>query len=459
MASLFAYLALVAGLMPAQYHLELLGAPLVLVSILTGWRNLKRISHVILTAVLFAGVAALLWAPQTLLLAAANTARLTTLVIAVMLLSATLGVSRDLGTLSNSLLSGRPLPRYLGVTFATGFLAIPLNFGAVGVMSSMVGRAIALHGDSALTRNAARAVLRGFAFSSMCSPLSVAIVLTLTFLPGLRGWQLMSAGLPLAFGYLLLGAAFRDTEDQPEHNVKAASETSSSDQTTAPNETNKTGTKQNPTLPWLPWLRFALSIGAICVGVFALSGWSKVPYASAVAISCTTAVVLGLLLRRIRGESTALPSLAHSGNELTIMSGSAFLGVLAGSAGLHLLGLGFTLPAWSYPILAFFVPYLFFLGGMVGLNAIVSGTLAGTMLGPIWPPAALLGLGLGMICGWGMTAAGTPYSANSLLLSRLTGYDARVASMIWNLKLSLCALGAAGMLSAAITYALAPGAG
>lgn len=50
--------------------------------------------------------------------------------------------------------------------------------------------------------------------------------------------------------------------------------------------------------------------------------------------------------------------------------------------------------------------------------------------------------------------AGTPYSANSLLLERLTGYDARIAALRWNLPLSASALLLAGLLAAALTYGL-----
>ena len=76
---------------------------------------------------------------------------------------------------------------------------------------------------------------------------------------------------------------------------------------------------------------------------------------------------------------------------------------------------------------------------MLGLNPIVTGTLAGAMLAPIWPQSALFGLGIGMVSGWGLTVAGTPYSANSLMHSRITGYDAQTAALRWNLTLSLCA--------------------
>lgn len=438
--SVFAYLALIAGLIPVSAQSEMLGAPLVLVSILAGWRDLRLVSRVLLLLVGLSGTAALLWAPQVLANAAGNTARLTALVIAVMLLSATLSKSRDLSALSGSLFIGRPLPRYLSITFATGFLAVPLNFGAVGVMSALINRVMELRGDSALTRNAARAVLRGFSFSSIASPLSISIAITLTFLPGLHAWELIAVSLPFAIAFMLLGAAFRENEGAQEFDAPVSSE-------------NGAGAAR-----LLPWLRFAGYIGAICMATFALSGWGGMPYSRAVAVSCVAAVAIGMLFRRTRGEPVALPSMAPIGNELAIMSGSAFLGVLASSAGLQMLGLGFGLPAWAYPVAAFIVPWLLFSGGMLGLNPIVTGTLAGAMLGPIWPTSALLGLGLGIVSGWGLTVAGTPYSANSLLLSRVTGYNAQTAALRWNLTLSFWSLLLAGTMGAALTYMQGAGA-
>ncbi|AOW15667.1 hypothetical protein LPB72_01260 [Hydrogenophaga crassostreae] len=434
MRSIFAYLALLAGLLPAAANTELLGAPLVLIAVLAGWGDLRRVSRVLLLLVAGSGLAAWHWAPDLLLRAAVNTTHLTALVVAVMLLSATLGTSRDLGVLSSSLFGGRPLPRYLGISFATGFLAVPLNFGSVGVMSTVVARVKHLRGDSSLTRNAARAVLRGFALASICSPLSVSVVITLTFLPTLGLHQLIAVSLPFAGLYLLLGSVFREPEEVPAMDAPALPGAEADVSTV------------------LPWLRFTAYIISICLGAWALSSFGQMRYSLAVALSCLGAVVFGWLLKRLRGEPDGLPSMAQVGNELVVMCGSAFLGVLASGAGLYLLGLDVGLPVWASPWVAFVVPFVLFLAGMSGLNPIVTGTLVGAMLAPVWPPSAFLGLGIGMVSGWGLTVAGTPYSANSMLLSRITGYDAQTAALQWNLRLSIWALCLAGLLAAGLTH-------
>src|SRR5690554_5519421 len=98
---------------------------------------------------------------------------------------------------------------------------------------------------------------------------------------------------------------------------------------------------------------------------------------------------------------------------------------------------------------------MFFIGGTGGFNPIVIGTLVGGVLGPLWPLEATLGLGIAMVSGWGITSAGSPYAANSLLMERLTGYPARRIGLHWNFRLSMVLLTLTGSLAAVLTAWLA----
>jgi hypothetical protein len=109
------------------------------------------------------------------------------------------------------------------------------------------------------------------------------------------------------------------------------------------------------------------------------------------------------------------------------------------------------MPVAAWPWVGFCVPWLIYAAGMLGLNPIVSGTLVGAMLGPLAPPAAIDGIGFAILAGWSMTVAGTPYSANAMLLHRITGYDPHVAAFSWNLRLSMTTLTVAGLLAAVLT--------
>jgi hypothetical protein len=435
--SALAYLALLCGVLSLIPGMAVVGASAIVLAILLGWRDLRLVARIIFGLLVAMSLLALVDEPGALMDGAVNMTRLTALILTVMLLSSLLGRSSDLERISASLFAGRPTMRYLSVTFGTLVLAVPLNFGSVGVVSSMIAGQVRRQGDSAMARNASRGTLRGFGASPTCSPLSISVVMTVTFLPGLQSWQLIAFSLPLATAYLLSGLVFteREAEAPPRNPVVA------------------TGLQR-----YLPWLRFMAIIGAICLGAFLLSGPGGLSYSKAVTLSCLGAVGVLLvhgLVTSPRGQGNPLPSMAPVSNELVIVGGSAFLGALISSFALKWLGAGFTLPGWGYPLVAALVPWLFFAGGMVGLNPIVIGTLTGGVLGPIWPVEAVLGLGVGMVSGWGITTGGTPYSANSLLMERVTGYSAKVASYRWNLAHSVASLLAGGIMAAALTGYLA----
>jgi hypothetical protein len=427
--SILTYLALLTGVanfLPGHTYFATLLACL---AILLGWGNLRTVGRVILILVVVLTFVGLAVEPSAVPKATANMARIGALIITVMLLSAVLGQSNDLKLISRSLFGGNSLVRYVGMTSGTALLAVPLNFGAVGVIATMIGLQVKDQGDSPMARNAARAVVRGFGASPMASPLSVSVVMTVTFLPNLSSWKLIALGLPFALLYLLGGTLSR--EEEPPREELAIS--------------------KDEGVAVMPWLRFIGIIALICFGAFILSVKGGLVYSLAVTLSCLTVVVIGLVYRRLHDGVLSMPSLAMMNNELVIMGGSSFLGGIIGTLALSWLGAGFSLPVWAYPVVAMAVPWLFFAGGTVGVNPIITGTLSGSVLGPIWPEYGLLGLGLGIVLGWGITIAGTPYSANALLLERCTGYSAVTASYVWSLKLSLVALAASSVVCGIFT--------
>jgi hypothetical protein len=428
--SIFTYLALLTGVatfMPGNTVAATLFACL---AIVLGWGNLRLAARVLFTLIILFTLVAMTYAPEALPKATGNMAQIGALIITVMLLSAVLGQSNDLKVISRSLFAGKSLLRYLSMTFGTALLSIPLNFGAVGVVATMIGLQAKAQGDSALTHNAARAVVRGFGASPMASPLSISFVMTLTFLPNLPSWKLIALGLPVATFYLLAGTLAR--EEEPLHkDMPAPSEDSQS--------------------ALISWLRFVAIIALICVGTFVLNAKAGLLYSQSVTLSCLTAVVAGLVYRRMADGVVSLPSLAGINNELLIMGGSSFLGGIIGTFALNWLGIHFSLPSWAYPLVAGTVPWLFFASGTLGVNPIITCTLLGSILGPIWPEYSLLGLGLGIVVGWGVTIAGTPYSANSLLLESCTGYKAKQVSYEWSLRYSLITLTLSSLLCILLT--------
>ncbi|AMQ89230.1 hypothetical protein [Marinobacter sp. LQ44] len=428
--SALAYVALIAAVLATLPGMAYLGAVAVSLAVSLGWQDMRRVPRAVFAVAVLAMAFAFGRDPGLVEGAAGNMTRLAGLILSVMLLSSVLAGSRDLQRISSSLFSGKPGTRYASLAFGTALVSVPLNFGSVAVVGSLISERIRRSGDSAATRNSTRAVLRGFGVSPIWSPLSISVALTLTLLPSLGGAQLIGLSLPFAMLVLLAGFLWREPESQLA--------TGSADSAGA-----------------AAWLRFGGIILGICIGVFLFSHVYQLSYARSVTLSCLAAVIIGWALSLFTGNTPRPPTMANVSNELAIVGGSAFIGSVISAVVLGQVNGDMGLPGWAWPVLAALVPWSFFLAGLAGANPILTGTLIGGILGPAWPPGAVLGLGFAMVTGWGITAFGTPFAANALIMERLTGYPARDASLRWSLVLSLIALSAASAIAVGLTVWLA----
>jgi hypothetical protein len=429
--SALAYVALIAAVLATLPGMAFLGAVAVSMAVSLGWRDMRRVPRGVFAVAVLAMAFAFGRDPGLVEGAAGNMTRLAGLILSVMLLSSVLAGSRDLQRISSSLFSGKPGTRYASLAFGTALVSVPLNFGSVAVVGSLISERIRRSGDSAATRNSTRAVLRGFGVSPIWSPLSISVALTLTLLPTLGGAQLIGLSLPFAMLVLLAGFLWREPEPQLE--TGAAADTAGA----------------------AAWLRFGGIILGICIGVFLFSHVYEFSYARSVTLSCLAAVIIGWGLSFAGGHTPRPPTMANVSNELAIVGGSAFIGSVISAVVLGQVNGDMGLPGWAWPVLAALVPWSFFMAGLAGANPILTGTLIGGILGPAWPPGAVLGLGFAMVTGWGITAFGTPFAANALIMERLTGYRARDASLRWSLALSLIALSAASAIAAGLAVWLA----
>ncbi|MEC9082386.1 MAG: hypothetical protein VYE45_01400 [Pseudomonadota bacterium] len=429
--SALAYVALLSAILASLPGMTYLGAAAAGATVLLGWQDMRNVPRVVLVVALVMLVFALGYDPELIETASGNMTRLAGLMLAVMLLSNVLARTEDLQQISVSLFGGKPLARYLSLAFGTSLVSVPLNFGSVAVVGSLVGERIRRNGDSESTRNATRAVLRGFGVAPMFSPLSISVVLTLTLLPQVSLLSLLLLAVPFSVLMVLAGLHWREPEplQSTERSVNRAGAGS--------------------------WLRFGGLILAICVGVLWLSHRFGLSYAHAVALSCLAAVFLYRILGWLKRENPPLASMANVSNELAIVGGSAFIGAVLSGVVLGQISGQPELPVWLWALLAAGVPWVFFAAGLAGMNPIIIATLIGGILGSLWPGAAQLGLAIAMVTGWGITAFGTPFAANALIMERLTGYRTRDASFRWSLALSLSGLCAASLLGFSLTLWLA----
>ncbi|ERS85507.1 hypothetical protein Q672_17180 [Marinobacter sp. EVN1] len=429
--SALAYVALLSAILASLPGMTYLGAAAAGATVLLGWQDMRNVPRAVFVVALVMLVFALGYDPELIETASGNMTRLAGLMLAVMLLSNVLARTEDLQKISVSLFGGKPLARYLSLAFGTSLVSVPLNFGSVAVVGSLVGERIRRNGDSESTRNATRAVLRGFGVAPMFSPLSISVVLTLTLLPQVSLLSLLLLAVPFSVVMVLAGLHWREPEplQSTERSVNRAGAGS--------------------------WLRFGGLILAICMGVLWLSHRFGLSYAHAVALSCLAAVLLYRILGWLKRENPPLASMANVSNELAIVGGSAFIGAVLSGVVLGQISGQPELPVWLWALLAAGVPWVFFAAGLAGMNPIIIATLIGGILGSLWPGAAQLGLAIGMVTGWGITAFGTPFAANALIMERLTGYRTRDASFRWSLALSLSGLCAASLLGFSLTLWLA----
>ena len=425
--SALAYVALLSAILASLPGMTYLGAAAAGATVLLGWQDMRNVPRVVFVVALAMFVFALGYDPELIETASGNMSRLAGLMLAVMLLSNVLARTEDLQKISVSLFGGKPLARYLSLAFGTSLVSVPLNFGSVAVVGSLVGERIRRNGDSESTRNATRAVLRGFGVAPMFSPLSISVVLTLTLLPQVSLLSLLLLAVPFSVVMVLAGLHWREPEplQSTERSVNRAGAGS--------------------------WLRFGGLILAICVGVLWLSHRFGLSYAHAVALSCLAAVLLYRILGWLKRENPPLASMANVSNELAIVGGSAFIGAVLSGVVLGQISGQPELPVWLWALLTAGVPWVFFAAGLAGMNPNIIATLIGGILGSLWPGAAQLGLAIAMVTGWGITAFGTPFAANALIMERLTGYRTRDASFRWSLALSLSGLCAASLLGFSLT--------
>lgn len=91
---------------------------------------------------------------------------------------------------------------------------------------------------------------------------------------------------------------------------------------------------------------------------------------------------------------------------------------------------------------------------MFAINPILSGTILIGAFKPTWPDAGLHLLALSVIIGWGITSAGTPFTANVLIAARSMKIRATVLALEGNGRLTVLALVFCGLCGAAAGYFL-----
>ena len=322
----------------------------------------------------------------------------------------------------------KPGRRYAALTIGGQMFSLLLNYGAIQLLGSLAMSNATTEPNAEIRAHRIRrmllAIQRGFISSLAWSPLSFAMAISTTMVPG-TSWAkavlpgLVTAGIVASIGWAL------DTIFKPRLSV-------------APNP------RSAPEGSWFAMTPLVLLLGILVVSVTTLYFNTGVRIVGLVALIVPVMALVWMLiqhwgdapLRRTatrirdyvtvevpgyRGELTLLMMAGYIGTV-----GAALLGPLVARSGLDVAAL----PAWV--ILVSFV-WIIPLAGQVGMNPI----LAVTLIAPLIPDASALGvtptaLVVAITAGWTLSGASSPYTATTLLIGSFAKISALRVGLQWN---------------------------
>jgi hypothetical protein len=325
-------------------------------------------------------------------------------------------------------LSGqRPGRRYAALTLGGQGFALLLNYGAIQLLGALALTNARSEPDAEVRGHRIRrmllAIQRGFVSTLPWSPLSFAMAISVSVVPGTSWAQAMVPGL--VSSALLAGVGWGlDTAFKPRLSV--------------------TPQPQEPDGSWALMVPLLVLLGILVISVIGLHAITDVRIVGLVVVIVPVISLVWMTIQHwehapARSVATrvgdyVLKELPGYREELTLLMmagyigtvGSALLGPMMEQAGLDLS----VLPPWV--ILVAFV-WLIPLAGQVGMNPI----LAVTLIAPLIPGAASLGVTptaivVALTAGWALSGASSPFTATTLLIGSFAGISALRVGWVWN---------------------------
>lgn len=352
---------------------------------------------------------------------------------------------RDCGALMTAQPPGR---RYLALHIGGHFLGTLLSFGVLSLLGPMIQRGVTALGRAgpAAARLAAvrerrqlSALLRGFSWMILWSPTTITQALLFSLIPGIEAGRLLLLGALLALLVLLLGWA----EDR------------------------------------VRWRRFRrpAPVTGVATAVGSASALSRMGQicAAAVATVVITQLLLGLatvpalmlgvpcfafgwiVAQRIgRGPRRALQAAAQrtrqtvaegfveASPEVLTLACAGFIGTLAAALVPSSAIAGAVLWTGASPILFLAAVTLsIVLLAQLALSPLMALVFLGSALAETQVPGVTpTALGLALAAGWALSLTGSPFTAATLILARVTRLDGHEISWRWNGVFTPLAFGA-----------------
>jgi len=322
-----------------------------------------------------------------------------------------------------------PGRRYLALTTGGHLFALVLNYGAMSLFGSLVERSLQNESNATIrlirTRRMLLAVQRGFITTLCWSPLTFSMVVCLSVVPGASWSGAVQYGIVAG---LLLGGLGWTLDTLLKQRVA-----------------NPPPLKPHPAGAWkalLPLIGLLLLLLALVGTLQWLSGQRTVavvmlvvPLLSLLWIAIQKAPpVAGETRKPLRRRLLAFTAIELPGyaSELVLLMMAGYIGTLAAAL----------LAPWVAahpgaadisPLVLIGVLWLVPLLGQVGMNPI----LAVTMMGPLLPSAAQLGVApdlvvLALVSGWALGGSSSPFTATTLLIGNFSGVSAHRVGLVWN---------------------------
>lgn len=412
--------------------------------LLSQTRGLKRGTWILMCVFAMVILGAWIWGNASPGAAVARAGPITALLASLALLGRAAGNSPDVLIASQFLATRAPQSRYLALGLGTHLFAILLNFGAVLLMTALLAQ-----GRDQLTpesiRSSTLAILRGFAAMPFWSPLALSVVVTISILPGVAYSDLWHWGLGFAALYFAGGMFLeRGPAISPRGIVNGA-------EMVGVQRVSEPALSSGQSSATTALARVALRAIFLMTVSFTLLS-AGFPIVAAVLVASLTLALPWLAIQR-RGGAFSPPEMVSAGrsmvNEIVTVGGAAFAGaaIVAGLSQASPVVSALSTPQAA--LAAALLPSLIVAGGAVALNPIVTASLLLGLLQTVWPPLALDWLALGVIFGWGITAAGTPFTATVMIAARILDRPPEKLAYSDNATLTLGALVLSGVIVAA----------
>ncbi|MCR9135983.1 MAG: hypothetical protein NXI27_08315 [Alphaproteobacteria bacterium] len=348
--------------------------------------------------------------------------------------------SRSVLSIGQFMTSQPPGRRYAALHVGSHFMGVLLNFAAVSLLSPLIKRGVdskAADAPPALSeirlRRQINALSRGFAWFNLWAPTAIAHAVVLAIVPGSRAGIIALTGAGIAL--LLLGVGW--VEDRVSgHRARLKFVEAGIDVDRA----------RAPAFPWADMARF-LTVTAGLLGLaWLIRIWTGISLVSGIMIAAVPITIMWMVEQQLSCSGSGGGRLVTRVSAIfrSVIPASspeaATLG-LAGYIGLQTAKLvdhsviadQILLIGPSPDVIYLLVLALVPLASCIGLPPMMTVTFLAGLL--VSMPDLQLNpsiLGLVFLSGWALNLTGSPFSATSLILSRIVGISGIVHAWKWN---------------------------